>query len=392
MKKKILAVQLLRIGDVLMTLPPLRAYKNKHPDHHVTLLVNKFCKATLYDLLKLYVDEVICFDRGFAVHSLTSTSAPLFEAIDYIRDFQKQLRSSEYDKIVNFTHNKFSAYLLSKCNEESILGMGSRENGELYINGKSFRELNEYKGSESRHFIDIFYNALGLQPQNLGHAKLPVNPSGQSYICIQPFTSDEKKNWGESNWRDFILQLDRLRFPFDIFVLGAPFEKEKIERLSSTCKTKHLKVEAKITSFIEAKDLLEKSSFLVTGDTSILHLSNITRTPVLEIALGSSQVNETGAYLKNSLIVRPKLSCFPCEHSQNCKMNSHLCADYVQPKDIALLVFSKILQAGLETVGEFCGNNLEVLKVEKIGVNWKLKTINGEQPLDVETRVKDRTV
>lgn len=66
---------------------------------------------------------------------------------------------------------------------------------------------------------------------------------------------------------------------------------------------------------------------LVTLDTAIKHLATWTGTPIVEIALGSSNPNETGAYQEGALILKPQVPCAPCRHSSSCSQSSFVCQE-----------------------------------------------------------------
>ncbi len=96
--KRILAIKLADLGDVLNITPALRALRETYPAAQLDVLVNPHTAALLED--SPFVDEVIRFPKTD------------FEGIAAIRPaawlplgrYMRQLRSRDYDTVVNFHH------------------------------------------------------------------------------------------------------------------------------------------------------------------------------------------------------------------------------------------------------------------------------------------------
>src|SRR6185437_6415211 len=84
--------------------------------------------------------------------------------------------------------------------------------------------------------------------------------------------------------------------------------------------------------------LARVADVLVTGDTSIKHLAALTPIRIVEIALGSSDIERTGAYKDGSLIISSRESCVPCRHSAPCHRDHHACAAKLDPQAVGLAI------------------------------------------------------
>ncbi len=92
--KKILVIKLRHIGDVLLTVPAIRALKESFPGSEVTALVNSGTEEMLAG--NPLVKEVICYER-----SVKSLSAVL-RAAEEVR-LVKRLRREKFDMTVDLT-------------------------------------------------------------------------------------------------------------------------------------------------------------------------------------------------------------------------------------------------------------------------------------------------
>ena len=96
--KRILAIKLADLGDVLNITPALRALKETFPDTQLDVLVNPHTAVLLEDSPS--VDEVINFPKtDFEGLAAVSPAAWL-----PLGRYMRQLRSRGYDTVVNFHH------------------------------------------------------------------------------------------------------------------------------------------------------------------------------------------------------------------------------------------------------------------------------------------------
>ena len=109
----ILAIRLSSFGDVLMTIPAVKALKEHYPHAHLTWLV----EGPVGELLanQGFIDEVIRFPRGSIQSSMKSGN--LTRATKEMKSFLKKLRSGEYDLILDF-HGIIKSALFSKLVRE----------------------------------------------------------------------------------------------------------------------------------------------------------------------------------------------------------------------------------------------------------------------------------
>jgi len=161
---------------------------------------------------------------------------------------------------------------------------------------------------------------------------------------------------------------------YQIKILGAPFEKE---RLSFVFGDKDLL----ICDLQEVQQYLKDAELLITGDTSIKHIAAQIGTPIIEIAIGSSDPQKTGAFSKNKTVLQTMVPCAPCGHSQACFQKSHVCAEEITVDAVFAAVWSHLS-------GDSKRKNVEVNEFEKMV--WSLYLNHGQsvdQKYDIDIKI-----
>lgn len=353
----ILVLSLLRMGDVLIAAPALRGLRKKYPNAQIHLVINKSSKAVSNFLP--YIDKFIEFDRDEIQHGLVQPSRPLLESFDRLSQFVSHINKIEIDLAVNLTQNSISAHLMCLIQAKEKLGLTTDAQGYSQFYSPWFKHLNDIieAGAETIfHYSDIFYYALGL-PRGEQSFALCETAAGTNElneylqtqefqpgpkVVIQMLTSDKKKNWGEDNWFEMIKLFKTLTPAANFILLGAPSERPILEKMNSRLKHANVGAAVAILSLEGAYSLLLVSDLVVTGDTSIKHLAASAKVPILEISLGSSNLNKTGAYQKDALILKSTEKCAPCNHSQICHRERQFCAEGIAPEIVAMAACKRL--------------------------------------------------
>lgn len=356
---KTLVLSLMRLGDLLMMEPLLKEMKRQN-DRELHLLIYKefaFAKE-----LFPYVDQWHYIDRKQMQEDTRSADVSIFENTQTLASLLQRLRTEKFDSLVSLTHNNLSYHLTSSLSGEinEVIGAHNTETGVQYGSTwiKYLNDIGSIEGGSVYHLIDIYRNALGLEilPTSMPDPNLfygnEIPTPDENYICIQLGSNEEKKTFSSAKWKDVLLHYRLLMPEMKILLLGAPNEKEMIETLVNNFGDDQ--IEAAICSLKNAKALIHRAKLLVTPDTSIKYLAMGSNTPVIELSIGSSQYNQTGSYLANSLVVQSTQDCAPCSHSVSCPFTEFKCHKDVPADMLGFLMFHR--QVGdwkaIETIAE----------------------------------------
>ena len=341
---KVLVISVLRLGDIVMTTPALRALKAK--GHEVHLLINKQFEAVIPLLSD--VDRVHTLDRKSIERALVEPSHGLFEAYDRLEWLLQRLSSENYDLIVNLTHNRLAGLLSAMIPAGDCVGLSISEDDVASFGSPWFRYLNEVgiSGAKSGfHISDIFQFALGeeklrdryfLKETERGRAEWhQFRRLLGDVILVQPFSSDLKKEWSSDHLLRGILDLEQRIPRATVVLMAAPFEKERLIALMQELRNAGARAQSAVLSLEGALSAIRDASLFVTVDTATKHLAAATSTPVVELALGGSDPRKTGIYRSGQYVLQSQIPCSPCSHVKNCTQPSRLCAESLHPEAVA---------------------------------------------------------
>lgn len=364
---KILVVSLLRLGDLIQQIPLIEGLRVKYPTSEIHVLLNQqFTSAQR--ILASKVDKFILFDRDLLQKGLGEAEFNILWSYTQLEVQVAQLSSASYDHIFNFTHTRLSAYLIGAIEAKEKHGLYQQDGKFKGLDNRWIKYFNDrFSGTQKSvfHYVELLGNSFDIPLEFVDISMSKNNKKNSKLVLIQCLTSDEKKNWGLKNFKHLKQTLNDCLGDYSIKILGAPFEKE---RLSFVFGDKDLL----ICDLQEVQQHLKEAELLITGDTSIKHIAAQIGTPIIEIAIGSSDPQKTGAYSKNKTILQTMVPCAPCSHSQACFQKSHICAEEITVDAVFAAVWSHLS-------GDSKRKTIEVAEFEKMV--WSLY-LNHGQSLD----------
>lgn len=374
---KILAVSLLRLGDIIMTVPALRALKKAHPHVELHLLINNQFQSV--KSLMPFVDHFHGFDRSALQAGLGEADFSLLHSFDLLKSTVDSLNEKKFDRIYNFTHNNLSAWLISLVDAKEKIGLTYDQAAQAHFGSNWYSYLNhqtEFEGKDVFHYSDIFQfsvthsgkrSSLAFKETVVGRAEAArLRKDRSDLVFIQALSSDSKKDWGLGRWKNFVEELSKFHKEATFMFLAAPNEAVQLSPIADELVAKGVKAEVAVCSLEGALSLLQEGRLLISADTAIKHIAAATQIPIVELCLGSSDPYRTGAYRDNVFIVKSKESCSPCVHSRPCHREQHFCAINTTTEalvSIASSVYSKNTHL-IKVVAEEFSDQIEVLRTE----------------------------
>jgi ADP-heptose:LPS heptosyltransferase len=367
---KILVVQLLRLGDIVLSTPVIKGLRELFPDAQIDFLMNKQFEG-IVPLLPP-IDQVHFFERELIQTALGESNRFVFEAFDRIENLIDQLKFKEYDRVINLTHNKLSAYLVGALRSSEKVGLWMDDLDQPVIHSPWFQHLNsddQGDDSECFHLVDIYKAASGIKPSRIGLTLIENEKAKQwvdlkfglkKIIAVQALTSDPKKNWGVQKYRAAIEMIAEALPQYHFVILGAPFEEKVLRETFDDLES----AEVFICDLDVAYSVIKKSEFVITGDTSIKHLAAAAKVRCLEISIGSSDIKKTGLYSELGIIIQSKEECSPCPHFSPCHQSDHFCARRISPEIVSVVIVDSIRNHSmhLKQIAEEFSDQVEIFK------------------------------
>jgi len=325
---KILILRLSAVGDVIRTLPAVKALKEHYPSFSITWVVEEPSKALLESQPE--IDEVILFPRKRWGDGIKSARR-IWRTIAEIWRFVSHLRRKEFDVVLDF-HGILKSGLLSFFSgSPKRIGFdrrASKEGNFLFSNVKV--KLPEERISRfQRNFyllkgmgleVKSFYPKLHIPVEDREYVDSFLQPLFTSFkkplIAIHPGTSQKTlyKRWMPIQYAQLADRLVRELKATVIFTWG-PDELTWVEGIRKEMKETSV-LGPRTESLMQLGEVYRHCDLYIGGDTGPMHIASLMGIPVVVIYGPTDPIlNEPfGKHRK----VRKEVGCNPCRN-RSCK-------------------------------------------------------------------------
>lgn len=325
--KKILIINLRRLGDVFSTAHLLNSLTADGNTSVSMLCYSESVNAAknlknLSEVFQIDRKEIITlktnklFSDGFALERLFSQVAPM--------------KAQQWDKIINYSNDPVAAYLTSYLKPSCQEIVGVHFNSQRNIVTKSdwellFNDVLPVANLSPLHFVDCYHKMAGVTSVREGVKintqaeynqeafesinalrKSQGNEHTTKIIGIQVKTAEASKDIPEKTIVE-LLSLINQNSLFIPVLLIAPNDSERkaAEAINAYHNNEIVTVEADLEA---VASVLLNIDLLITPDTAIKHMADLTETPVIEVSLGHAPFLKQGTYSKDSLILTDVLT------------------------------------------------------------------------------------
>jgi lipopolysaccharide heptosyltransferase II len=302
------------IGDLLHTLPALKALRKKFPAAHITVVVSPGLESLIQGTP--VADRVQVFDKAKLKRRMK----------DFI-EFGLRLRGENYDFFIDMQPSLRSMMLRRLSGARHVLvyrkqkrpGTGERRlhAAENFLKtlepldiDNSVDDIGLQISSEILAYIDRFLTARRLD------SKRPLLALNCSVGAERP-----ARNWFPER---FASLADKLIDELDaqVVFVGGEEDRELVRSVLAGMKNKAVSAAGDL-SIPESAALLARCSCLVSADTGPLHLATAVQTPVVGL-FGSTDPRRTGPLGRGHQVIVKDLACVPCEEKK-CPFGTRAC-------------------------------------------------------------------
>ncbi len=350
--KQVLILNITRMGDLIQMIPLLARLDEESPGVKIDLIVDKAFAhvATLlpgirhvlaFDFQQLMDDSRVCArDVVTLYHDLAHWAKPLLQV--------------GYDRVVNLTFNRRSAFLVKYFGCADERGMTTADDGSFLVKNswmKYFLDLHAYRQMNRFNIVDL-YSLGGSGPGRFHPIRLTV-PNAQKewakgflrhsgtpkvWVAVQVGASDPMKAWRPEYFGQVMAHLSKGR-DIGFVLIGTkkeePAVKEAVQSYQQAGGRGILCEAVGKTSILELIALLQECQLMVTNDTGPMHMAVGVGTPVLNVSVGHVDFWETGPYGPGHWVVQPAIVCGPCGFDKVCP--HHACKDQIIPQEMSEL-------------------------------------------------------
>ncbi|MDH4268033.1 MAG: putative lipopolysaccharide heptosyltransferase III [Deltaproteobacteria bacterium] len=355
--KKILLIRLRNIGDVLLTVPTIRAFREAYPWTFIAALVNAGTEEMLTG--NPLLNEVLVFDPAWK-------SLPLGQRLKKEMNFLREVRQRRFDLAINLTEGDRGAFLCWASRASEKIGLTKRD-GTFW-----WKKLIYNHGlpipNGSAHVVDQILEVphhLGL---NIADKRVEIYFSPADKEIIDQLLMKEgvgardplvhihpTSRWLFKCWRDegMAKVIDELQATGKVRVVltGGPEKKEldKIERILEHCQTHPLNLAGR-TSLKQLAALSRRCLFFIGVDTAPMHIAAAVGTPVIALFGPSGEVSWR-PWGPGHVVIKKDLDCRPCGRDGCQGSKRSRCLEEISEEEVLRAAF-KFLPKG-ENPSEF---------------------------------------
>jgi ADP-heptose:LPS heptosyltransferase len=313
--QRVLALRLDRLGDLLTTLPALRALRAGLPRARIELAVGSWNEPVARRLP--FVDAVRIVDAPWSAWGQEGKDSGFFQA-------RRGLAGGSFDLALDFQGDLRVILLMALAGARLRAGYG--ETGGRYL------LTHEARWDESRSWywqnLELVrailpdsapaslapYNFLTAEDRNEANRLLSEKGMDRRpLIGIQPSAGRAIKQWEPAKFAELVDLIARDGKGRTVVLTGAASDKKLLEEIRARCSTPpHLLLGVPLAPFAA---VVERFDVFVTGDTGPMHLAHAVGTPNVAIFGPSDPVRygpEPDGTPPQRHVVRRAVFCSPC--------------------------------------------------------------------------------
>lgn len=311
------------LGDLVMTLPALRALRVAYPQARLAVLVRREL-AGLYDGCR-WIDRVVPYSVAPGVRGIADRARLIGE-----------LRGGRYDLAVVLPKSFESVFWVWLAGIPRRAGFRSDGRSWMLTNGVPLPRLR--RGHQSGDYLDLLRNGLGvaaIDDQRLEVAQhhreqmeswLAARGGAGPLIAMAVSAAyGPAKEWPEGRYVGLIERLES-RYGVRCVLVGAPGERERCRRVAQASAASPI-VAAGETTVGQLVALLSLCDGFAGNDSGAMHVAAAVGIPTVGV-FGSTDPERTGPRGRCVAVVRRPLACSPCLE-RTCRYGHYDCLNAI---------------------------------------------------------------
>ena len=334
--RRILVKEVNWLGDLVMSLPALRAIRRAWPDAHLAVLVKREL-ASFFDGAA-WLNEVIPYTVGRGLSGFMDR-----------RRIVGEIRSRKFDLGVLFPNSFESALWIAMAGIKRRAGFVGDARGAMLtlkasppaeaLNGHQMnywlamvRETGVAEGDAEVTTDDFAIDVLPAHRERMrqfleGNRRRASSPI---YAIAPAAAFGPAKEWPADRYGAVIDLLAR-RDDTEVVLVGAPSERAKCEEVAAASKSGAI-VAAGGTNIGELIALLSLCDGFIGNDSGCAHIAGALGIPTVAI-FGSTNPERTGPLGSSARVIYRKLECSPCL-ARTCRFGHYNCLTQIKAEEL----------------------------------------------------------
>jgi len=350
MGKQVLIINITRMGDLVQMTPLLKRLEYEWPGVAIDVIVDR--EFSVIAALLPGIRHVLSYDFQTLMDETRVQSRDLVSLYQDITKWAKPLAANIYDRVINLTFNRRSAYLTGYIGSPDIRGLTTAPDGNVIVKNSwmaYFLDMHTYRKLNRFNLVDIY--ALGgsgtgpYVPVTLmqrasdcewARAFLMASGTPEYWIGVQIGASDVMKAWRPEYFGQTMALLGH-QLNVGFVLIGSKKELPAVQEAVQTYKKAGgqapLCHAIGKTSISQLVGLLSQCDLMLTNDTGPMHVAAGVGVPIVNVSVGHVDFRETGPYGPNHWVIQPEIECGPCGFDQVCAHQS--CKERLLPRSVS---------------------------------------------------------
>ena len=350
MPNQVLIINITRMGDLIQMTPLLARLEEECPGVQIDLIVDKEFSHVARLLPR--VRHIWDYDFQGLMDDSRVRARDVVSLHQELSHWCRPLLAMGYDRVINLTFNRRSAFLVKFFGCDDERGMTTAPDGSFVVKNpwmKYFLDFHVYRNVNRFNIVDLF--SLGgsgpgsfhpvhitVESESRDWAKRFLRQSGcpQTWVGVQVGASDSMKAWRPEYFGQVMAHLS-LNRKIGFILIGSKKEEGQVnEALQIYRKMGGQGIVCEAvgqTTIPQLVGILEQCQLMLTNDTGPMHLAVGVGTPVVNLSVGHVDFWETGPFGPGNWVLQPQISCGPCGFDMVC--SHHACKDLIRSQEVA---------------------------------------------------------
>jgi heptosyltransferase II len=340
--QKILIINLAGIGDLLLSIPALKALRSAFPQAKICLLTT----AKVYEIAKdfTFIDEVLCLKLNYGgrlgisnlwgqIISLVKLRLENFDLAVNMRTLVSDKSAQKMHALIKFIKPRIAAGRDTEQRGDFFdIKIPESQIGDKYESEYDFELVQALGASVLDRKIDFKVSELDLT--DINHKLLEQNVSKDSIIIgIHPGGMPTRR-WPIENFCRLIEKISK-EINCYFVITGSVSEIGLAQRLKETLPDRVISFADKL-NIHQSAALISKCNVFISNDTGPMHIAAILKTPLIALfGPGDIKRFDPRVIFKQAIVFYHKVACAPCE-KVNCA--DMFCMQAIQVDEVAKAV------------------------------------------------------
>jgi heptosyltransferase-2 len=320
------------LGDLVMSLPAMRAVRRAFASAHLAVLVRKEL-AGFFEGAD-WLDEVLPYSPGSGLAGFGAR-----------RRIIAELRLRGYDLAVVMPNSFESAFWVAAAGITRRAGYIADLRGPM-LTHKAAPPADALDGHQVHYWLAMVRETLGIQgdPNDFAIRPAPARVErmaawlaerrkrpGAPLVALAPAAAyGPAKEWPAGRFAALVDLLES-EFGAEAVLVGAPSERARCEQVAGMSRAGAI-VAAGETDVAELVAVLSLARAFAGNDSGAMHIAGALGTPTVAI-FGSTNPNRTGPLGPRTRVIWHRLECSPCL-ARTCRFGHYNCLVQVQPDEV----------------------------------------------------------